>query len=87
MAEHPRDEDPTAASGVADAGMADDELEQLVDHLRSEEVQAEDARLNSMESFQMWVAAHPALRQMQIVDSLKEIGPAILEVLKRLLGL
>lgn len=63
------------------------ELDQLVAQLREEEVQAEDARLNSLDSFQLWVAAHPALRQMQIVDSLKEIGPALLEVLKRLLGL
>jgi len=73
-------DDPTAP-------IPQDEIDKLVEHLREEEVQAEDARLNSLESFELWVATHPALRQMQIVDSLKEIGPAILEVVKRLLGL
>jgi hypothetical protein len=67
--------------------LSPEDLAQLVEHMQKEEIEADDARLSSLESFELWITSHPALRQMQIVNSLKEIGPAILEVVKRLLGL
>ena len=75
--------------GQHDAGgeLPPEELEQLLSHMQKEELQADDARLNSMESFELWVRAHPALRQMNIVEQLSQIGPAILQVLRGLLGL
>ncbi len=64
-----------------------EDLDQLLGHLAAEEVQAEDARLSSLESLQLWMSAHPAMRNMAILDSLNQYGPAILLVLRRLLGL
>jgi hypothetical protein len=63
------------------------EMEQLLGHLQAEEVQAEDARLSSLESLQQWVSTHPALRQMNVFENLHQFGPAFLEVVKRLVGL
>lgn len=55
--------------------------------LQAEEVEADDARLTSVDSLQAWVMTHPALRQMAIFDQLSQIGPAILQVIRSLLGL
>lgn len=81
--QHPDDQAPDAA----ELGLAPDEFAQLVEQMQKEEVEADDQRLSSLESFELWMRNHPALRQMQLVNSLKEIGPAILEAVKRLLGL
>ena len=78
------DEMPGGETGT---GVSAEEMQLLLQQAQREELQADDARLSSVESFNMWVMSHPALRQMQIVDSLHQIGPAILEVLKKLLGL
>ncbi|MDX2257718.1 MAG: hypothetical protein NW205_02270 [Hyphomicrobiaceae bacterium] len=68
-------------------GMGGPDLDRLVEHLKAEEAEAREATLSSMESFELWVATHPALRQMGIPDNLAQLGPALLEVLKRLIGL
>jgi hypothetical protein len=68
-------------------GVSGGDLDRLVEHLQSEEREAQEATLSSTESFQLWIMTHPALRQMQIVESLAQIGPAIIQVLRRLLGL
>ncbi|MDX2289014.1 MAG: hypothetical protein NW217_09360 [Hyphomicrobiaceae bacterium] len=70
-----------------DDGLSGEDLNRLVEHLQAEEKEAQEATLSSLESFEMWVATHPALRQMAIPENLAQMGPAILEVLKRLLGL
>jgi hypothetical protein len=64
-----------------------DELEQLVEHLQAEEIQSEHATLSSIESLQLWISTHPALRQMNVFENLHQFGPALLEVVKRLLGI
>jgi hypothetical protein len=69
------------------SGLPQEDLDQLIGHLQAEEVEAEDARLSSLESLQLWVSTHPAMRQMAIVENLNQFGPAILLVLRRLLGL
>lgn len=76
-----------ASSEASEAGLSPDELAMLVEQAQREEMSADDARLSSAESFKMWMMSHPALRQMHIVDQFNQIGPAILEVLKRLLGI
>jgi hypothetical protein len=67
--------------------LGQDELDQLVGQLQAEEVQSDDARLSSMESLQMWISSHPALRQMHVFEHMHQFGPALLEVVKRLLGI
>ena len=64
-----------------------EELQQIVAQLQSEEVQADDARISSEESFQLWVMTHPVLRQMHIVESLSQLAPAILAFVRSMLGL
>jgi hypothetical protein len=77
----------TAPAAAEEPGeLQQDELDQLVEQLQAEEIQSEDARLSSVASLQAWIMAHPALRQMQVFDHLHQIGPALLEVIKRLLG-
>lgn len=71
---------------MSDEGLPQEELDLLRQQMEKEEFEADDARLSSMESFELWVASHPALRQMHIVQNLHQIGPALLEALKRLLG-
>lgn len=82
--DHPVDDH---APDHSELGLAPDELAQVVEQMQKEEGAAGDAHLTSLASFELWIRSHPALRQMQIVNSLKEIGPAILEVVKRLLGI
>jgi hypothetical protein len=76
--------------------MADDDVEgtldeaqlnQLVQHLQMQEEASQESALESVESFNLWISSHPALRQMAIVGSISEIGPAILNFLRALLGL
>jgi hypothetical protein len=79
--------DPAVESMQAVPTVPDDELNQLVEHLQAEEVHAEDARLSSVESLQAWISEHPALRQMHVFEHMHQFGPALLEVVKRLLGI
>jgi hypothetical protein len=65
----------------------DDDLGRLAEHLQAEEAEAQEATLSSVESFEAWVAMHPALQQMAIVENLAQIGPAILQALRMLLGI
>jgi hypothetical protein len=53
------------------------QLDELVQHLQTEEAASRASTLESVESLHLWVTNHPALRQMVIVESI-EIGPAIL---------
>lgn len=67
--------------------LTDEQLNELVRHLEAEERDAQEATLSSLESFNLWIMTHPALRQMAIVDSVAQLTPAILTVLRRLLGI
>jgi hypothetical protein len=70
------------------AGSLDKEqLAELVQHLEATEGASRASALESVESFHLWVTNHPALRQMAIVDSISQIGPAVLRFLRALLGL
>jgi hypothetical protein len=70
-----------------DAPLDDAQLSELVQHLQAEEAASQASALESVESLQVWMASQPALRQMAIVDSFPEIGPAILRFLRAMLGL
>jgi hypothetical protein len=87
MSEHPVDSSAVALPAVPEPPLPEDELNQLVEHLQAEEVHAEDARLSSIESLQAWISSHPALRQMHVFEHMHQFGPALLEVVKRLLGI
>jgi hypothetical protein len=63
------------------------QLNELVRHLQSEEEASRASALESVESLQLWLTSHPALRQMVIVESVSEIGPAVLSFLRAMLGL
>ncbi len=80
-------QDPDDNHPHTEDGISGEDLDRLVEHLQAEEKEAQEATLSSLESLELWVATHPALRQMAIPENLAQIGPAILEVLKRLLGL
>ena len=76
--------------------MADDEVEsmldeaqlkELVQHLQMQEEASQESALESAESFNLWIMAQPALRQMAIVELISQIGPAVLNFLRALLGL
>ena len=69
------------------AGPDDDKLARIAEHLQAEEVHSDDARLSSLESLEMWIMQHPALSQPGIYEMINEYGPAILTVIRRLLGL
>jgi hypothetical protein len=63
------------------------DLDRLVKHLQEEEVQAQKARLSSVESLKVWISKHPALQQAGLMETITVYGPAILEILRRALGL
>jgi hypothetical protein len=63
------------------------DLDRLVKHLQAEEVQAQKAKLSSVESLRVWISKHPSLQQLGFVEMITVYGPAILEILKRALGL
>ena len=76
--------------------MADDDIEstldeaqlnELVQHLQKQEEASQEGALESVESLNLWILDQPALRQMAIVESISQIGPAILNFLRALLGL
>jgi|GEM_PF-5718815 len=76
---------------VEDDGVApsldENQLSELVQHLQTEEEASRLSTLQSVESFNLWITNHPALRQMVIVESVSKIGPAILRFLRALFGL
>jgi hypothetical protein len=63
------------------------DLDRLVKHLQEEEVQAQKAKLSSVESLRIWITRHPSLQQLGFTEMITVYGPAILEILKRALGL
>lgn len=63
------------------------DLDRLVEHLQSEEGHAQEAHLSSFESFELWLATHPGLQQPGIYELLSVYGPALLQVVRRMLGL
>lgn len=68
-------------------GISAEDLEKLVGHLKDAEVDADDARLNSVESLELWVRTHPALQQAVFVENLAQLGPALLQAIRAMLGL
>ncbi len=63
------------------------DFERLVQHLQDEEVQAQQARVSSVESLKVWVSQHPTLQQTTLMETITVYGPAFLEILRRVLGL
>jgi hypothetical protein len=63
------------------------DLDRLVKHLQEEEVQAQKARLTSVESLRVWISRHPGLQQAGLLELITVYGPALLEILKRAIGL
>lgn len=64
-----------------------EELDQLVEQLKQEEGHSAEATLSSMESLQLWIMSHPGLQQPGIYELFNQYGPALLQVLRRLIGL
>ena len=64
----------------------EDQLARIAEHLQAEEVHADDARLTSIESLELWVYQHPALQQPGIYEMINQYGPVILQMIRRMLG-
>lgn len=77
----------TESIDLDNLGLGGDELTRLVEHLQTEERESQEASLSSLDSFHTWLHAHPALRQMAVVEKFSEIGPAIMRAIRQLLGL
>jgi len=75
----PPSQDPQAASP--------EEMGLLLEHLQKEEEAAAESTLSSVESLQMWVLSHPGLQQPGIYEMINQYGPALVQVLRRLIGL
>ena len=75
----PHAPEPTPASN--------EDLDRLVDHLKGQEITAGDATLSNMESLQLWIMSHPGLQQPGIYELINQYGPALLQILRRLIGL
>ncbi|MGO9544264.1 MAG: hypothetical protein ACLPPF_05665 [Rhodomicrobium sp.] len=73
-------------TGVPQEALPQEDLDRLVKHLQEEEVQAQRAKLSSVESLKVWVSKHPGLQQTSLMETLSVYGPAVLEMLKRVLG-
>jgi hypothetical protein len=64
----------------------EDDLRRIAEQLRAEEGSAAEARLSSLESFELWVRSNPLLQQSAKLNELiSAYGPALLEILKRFL--
>ena len=63
------------------------DFDRLVKHLQEEEVQARKAKLSSVESLRVWISKHPGLQQAGLLEMITVYGPAIIEILKRALGI
>ena len=68
-------------------GVSPEDLARLMDQVEAEEMASDDARLASIEGFELWVRTHPALSQAVFVENLAQIGPAILQFLRAMIGL
>lgn len=55
--------------------------------MKKEEDAAAESTLSSMESLQMWILGHPGLQQPGIYEMINQYGPALLQMLRRLIGL
>ncbi len=64
-----------------------DDLNELIEHLQSDEQISLESTLASIGSFKHWVNSHPAMRQMLIVDNISDIVPAIWKFLRIMFGL
>ena len=62
------------------------ELEQLVEQLKQEEAHSQQARLSSVESLRQWISEHPGLQQPTLMETLAVYGPAVLELLRKVMG-
>lgn len=66
---------------------AEPDLDRVVEQLRSEEGHAQETALGSYESLQFWLQTHPGLQQPGIYDMINTYGPALLQIVRRMLGL
>jgi len=65
----------------------EEELAELIGHLEQQEATAQEAALSNVDSFRLWVMQHPGLQQPGIYDMINTYGPALIEMIKRLIGL
>ena len=79
--------DNLSPKDLAANDLAAGDLDRLVEQLQKEEGSAADATLSSVESLQMWVMSHPGLQQPGIYEIINQYGPAILQMIKKLIGL
>jgi len=66
--------------------LGDEDFTALMSQLGVEETASGAAQANAFESFQQWAATQPALREMIMVENVREIIPAILAFFKSLLS-
>lgn len=63
----------------------DPDIDRLVAQLKREEIDAEDARLSSVDSFALWVQTHPVLGEStRLLDYVSRYGPAFLDFIRAL---
>lgn len=65
----------------------EEQLNAIVEQLRSEEEASREATLSSLDSFKVWLANHPALAGSPVTENLAQIAPALLTLVQRLLGM
>lgn len=71
----------------ADVPASGEDMTLLLEHLQKEENAAAESTLSSVESLQMWILGHPGLQQPGIYEMINQYGPALLQMLRRLIGL
>lgn len=64
----------------------EEQLKQIAAQLESEEQASRESTLESVESLELWMIQHPGLQKMVTVDSFAQIGPAILQFLRSMMG-
>lgn len=69
------------------AEASSEDIGRLVEQLQKEESTAAETTLSSMDSLQLWIMSHPGLQQPGIYEMINQYGPALLHMLRRLIGL
>lgn len=77
---------PMEAADPAQAVSGED-MQLLLEQLQSEENTAQESTLSSMDSLQLWIMGHPGLQQPGIYEMINQYGPALLQMLRRMIGL
>ncbi|MBI1385581.1 MAG: hypothetical protein GC150_11785 [Rhizobiales bacterium] len=73
-------------TGKDEIPIGDDDLDQLVGQLQSEEEAARKSRLGSIESLRQWLLETGSLSHIAQSTNFAQYAPALLQMLQRLLG-